>query len=338
MDPQDFLGEETLMMRKIKWGVMGTAGIAKACTIPGMKTAENCQLYAIAGRNPEKVEAYKEEFGFEKGYYSLESLLEDPEVEAVYIPLSNDLHYEWVLKAVRAKKHVLCEKPLAPTVAQIKEMFAAAKENGVLLMEAFAYLHSPLQLAIRDVVQSGKLGDILYMESQFTYSYHDLSNIRMRKETFGGATYDLGVYNTSQILFMLGRKPEKVQAIADYSPENIDLHTSALLTYGPYSRAHVNCGMELACGKDRRIDHLGIHGTEGNVICDAAFNSHGELSYIVTIGEESEIFTVHVPDNYGLEVAQLGRCITEGEERHVTEAFTIANAEIVEEILKAIHY
>ncbi|MDO4490304.1 MAG: Gfo/Idh/MocA family oxidoreductase [Lachnospiraceae bacterium] len=325
-------------MRKIKWGVLGTAGIARGCTIPGMKTAENCELYAIAGRNPEKVEAFRQEFGFEKGYNSLQALLEDPQVEAVYIPLSNDLHYEWVLKAVKAKKHVLCEKPLAPTAQQIRELFAAAKENGVLLMEAFAYLHSPLQLEIRDVVRSGKLGDILYMESQFTYSSHDLSNIRMRKETFGGSTYDLGVYNTSQILFMLDKKPEKIQAMADFSEENIDVHTSALLSFGPDCRAQAVCGMELAKGKDRRIDHLGIHGTEGSLVCDAQFNQKGLLSYTVTIGDRAETFTVDTPDNYGLEVAQLGRCITEGEERHVSEAFTIANAEVIDEILKVIGY
>lgn len=317
---------------------MGTAGIAKACTIPGMKQAENCELYAIGGRTPEKVDAYKEEFGFKKAYYSLDDLLADAEIEAVYIPLSNDLHYEWVMKAVQAKKHVLCEKPLAPTPAQMQEMFAAAKENGVLLMEAFAYLHSPLQIAMKEEIASGKLGEICYIESQFTTSYYNLSNIRMRKETFGGATYDLGVYNTSQILFMMGKKPEKIQAIADYSKEMIDVHTNAILTYGENCRASMTCGMELAKEQDRRIDRFGVYGTEGKLECTAAFNQQGELRYTITIGEQEETKTVSVPDNYGLEVAQLGRCITDGEERHVTEAFSIANAEMIQEILKAINY
>ena len=100
-------------MRKINWGVLGTAGIAKGQTIPGMVQAENCNLYAIAGRSMEKATAFQKEFGFEKAYDSYDALLADPNVEAVYIPLPNELHEEWTVKALQAKKHVLCEKPLA---------------------------------------------------------------------------------------------------------------------------------------------------------------------------------------------------------------------------------
>ena len=99
-------------MEKIKWGVLGTAGIAKGCTIPGMQLAENCNLYAIAGRSMEKAEAYKKEFGFEKAYDSYEALLADPQVEAVYIPLPNELHYEWSIKALKAKKATRVQKSL----------------------------------------------------------------------------------------------------------------------------------------------------------------------------------------------------------------------------------
>ena len=93
-------------MRKVTWGMLGTATIAKRNTIAGMKKAPNCRLYAVAGRNPEKVDEYVNEYGFEKGYYSYDELLDDPEIEAVYIPLPNSLHYEWVLKAVAKKKHI----------------------------------------------------------------------------------------------------------------------------------------------------------------------------------------------------------------------------------------
>ena len=142
-------------MRKIKWGVLGTAGIARGCTIPGMQQAENCEMYAIAGRSIEKAEAFRAEFGFQKAYGSYEALLNDPEVEAVYIPLPNELHCEWAVKALNAKKHVLCEKPLAPTLEEIERMIAAANENGVLLMEAFAYLHSPIVSAVKAELDSG---------------------------------------------------------------------------------------------------------------------------------------------------------------------------------------
>ena len=126
----------------VKWGILGTANIAKWCTIPGIKDGDNCELYAIAGRDAKKVENFKEEFGFAKGYVGYEKLLEDPEVQAVYIPLPNNIHKEWVIKALRAGKNVLCEKPLAMNAKEAEEMFAVAEEEGRILMEAYAYLHS----------------------------------------------------------------------------------------------------------------------------------------------------------------------------------------------------
>lgn len=325
-------------MRKINWGVIGTAGIAKGCTIPGMVLAENCNLYAIAGRSMEKAKAYQAEFGFEVAYDSYEALLADPKVEAVYIPLPNELHYEWTIKALNAKKHVLCEKPLAPTPAQIQEMFACAKENGVILMEAFAYLHSPLMAAIKKELQSGIIGDVLYMESQFITSDYDISNIRMRKETYGGATYDLGCYTTTQILWMLDEEPVKVQAVADFSDRGIDTYTSGLLTFADGKKATYICAMVLATDKDRRIDCLRIHGTKGDIRTDAQFNQCGELSYTLTVGEEKTVKTVSTPQNYSLEVTQLGRCITDGEKPHISQEFSMKNALLMEKILKIIGY
>ena len=325
-------------MRKINWGVIGTAGIAKGCTIPGMVIAENCNLYAIAGRSMEKAKAYQAEFGFEVAYDSYEALLADPKVEAVYIPLPNDLHYEWTIKALKAKKHVLCEKPLAPTPAQIQEMFACADENGVILMEAYAYLHNPLMAAIKAELQSGVIGDVLYMESQFITSDYDISNIRMRKETYGGATYDLGCYNTTQILWMLDEEPVRVQAIAEFSDRGIDTYTSGLLTFADGKKATYICAMVLATDKDRRIDCLRIHGTKGDIRTDAEFNQCGELTYTLTVGDESVVKTVSTPQNYSLEVAQLGRCITDGEKPHISREFSLKNARLMEKILKVIGY
>ena len=154
-------------MKKIKWGVIGTAGIARSCTIPGMIQAYNCELYAIAGRSIDKAEQFKEKFGFEKAYGSYKELLDDPEVEAVYIALPNTLHYEWAVKAMKSGKHVLCEKPLAPCEKQVKELFDTAKENHVYLMEAFAYQHSPYITAIKKEIEDGTIGEVCYIDTAF---------------------------------------------------------------------------------------------------------------------------------------------------------------------------
>lgn len=325
-------------MRKINWGVLGTAGIAKGCTIPGMQQAENCNLYAIAGRTLKKAETFREAFGFTKAYGSYEALLADPEVEAVYIPLPNELHVQWAMEAMKAKKHVLCEKPLAPSPALIEKLFACARENGVVLMEAFAYLHSPFMAAIKQELKAGAIGDVLYMESEFITSDYDLSNIRMRKETYGGALYDLGCYCTSQILWMLEEEPEHIQAIAEFSPEGIDTYTTALLRFPSGKKACLQCGMVLATEKNHRIDRLRIHGTDGCIYTDVRFNMDGELSYIVETESGKKVKTVSTPHNYRLEVEQLGRCIDGSETPHVSNSFTLQNARLMEKILNCIHY
>ena len=325
-------------MRKVKWGVLGTAGIAKGHTIPGMVQAENCELYAIAGRSRAKAEAFQKEFGFQKIYDDYNALLADPLIEAVYIPLPNQLHYEWVIRALKAKKHVLCEKPLAPTLAQIEEMIATAKENGVFLMEAFAYLHSPYMAAVKQQLKSGVIGDVLYVESTFITSDYDLSNIRMRRETYGGSVYDLGCYNTSQVLWLLEEEPKSVQAVADFSDQNIDIYTTGILTFGDHKRAVIQCGMILATNQDKRIDRLHIHGTKGFIVADEQFNQNGELVFTVNVNGEETVYTVTTPHNYKLEVEQLGRCITDGQTPHVSNAFTCANAKVLGAVLEKIGY
>lgn len=328
-------------MGSIKWGVMGTAGIAKGQTIPGMKEAKNCELYAIAGRNIEKATEFQKEFGFEKGYGSYEELLQDKEVEAIYIPLPNTLHYEWTIKALEAKKHVLCEKPLAPSEEIAKQMIETANKNGVLLMEAFAYLHSPFTKAIKQEIKDKTIGDVVYMESTFITSDYDISNIRMRRDTLGGCLYDLGCYNTTQILWMLEEEPERIQAIGDFSEEKIDVYTTAIMNFKSGRRAVLNCGMVLATeseGKFDRIDSFRIHGTKGSIRSEVQFNQCGKLSYVISVDGKEEVKVIDTPQNYCLEVEQFGRCIREGEKLHVSHEFTLKNAQLIDRILKSINY
>ena len=323
-------------MRKIKWGVLGTAGIARKCTIPGMQLAENCELYAIAGRNPEKVEDFVSAFGFEKGYTSYDALLDDPEVEAVYIPLPNNLHREWTIKALNKKKHVLCEKPIAPTAAEAEEMIAAANANGVVLMEAFAYLHSPFIQEIKNVIDAGTIGKITYFESAFLTPGYTLDNIRVRRETFGGSVYDLGCYCTSLSRWLLGEEPTDVKAVAEFTEQKIDIHTNAMMNYPSGVKASISCGMCL--GEGNRIDRWTICGTKGKIVSTEQFNGAGELKFEIYTADGCEVKTVSTPQNYSLEVAQLGRCITDGETPHVSHEFTISNAEILDKILMTIGY
>ena len=325
-------------MKQVNWGVIGTAGIAKGQTIPGMKQAENCCLYAIAGRDLAKAESFREEFGFKKAYGSYEELLDDPEIQAVYIPLPNMIHYEWTIKALARKKHVLCEKPMAPDVRAAREMFQAAKDNGVFLMEAFAYLHSPWVKAIKAEVDAGVIGKIRYMESEFLTSDYDPSNIRMRKETLGGAMYDLGCYTTSMIGTMMGRQPAGIRAISNYNTGGVDDFVSALFLYEDGAKALMNCGMVLRTSAGKRADRLVIEGTDGAIYSDGEFNGCGTMTYKVIKNGVVEVKEISVPNNYRLEAEQLGRCIENGERLYVSETFSMENIETIGRVLKEIGY
>lgn len=321
----------------VKWGVLGTANIAKGCTIPGMKKAKNCELYAIAGRDGKKAERFKEEFGFVRAYEGYEKLLEDEEVQAVYIPLPNHLHREWVIKALRAGKHVLCEKPLALNAEEAREMFSVAEECGVLLMEAYAYLHSPYIAALKEDVKSGVIGEVDYMETAFlTQGYVD--DIRLHRDMGGGALYDLGCYCTTMLLSLTDSEAEEVKAVAQFGETKVDLLTSALIRFQNGIRAAFDAGMVFTPGSNARKDRLYIHGTRGYIDSAVEYNQSGELCYtVVSDGKKTER-RIGAVDNYSLEVGQLGRCIELGESRHVSPEFSIRNAALLDRILSQIGY
>ncbi len=322
-------------MRKIRWGVLGTADIAHGQTIPGMQLADNCELYAIAGRSLEKAKQFQKEFGFLKAYEGYEALLQDPEVEAVYIPLPNSLHAEWSIRALQAGKHVLCEKPLAPTEAEAKKMFQAAAENHVFLMEAFAYLHNPLIDAVKAELDSGIVGELRYIDSAFVTGRRPDTDIRLRRETYGGALYDLGCYPVSMILWMTGAEPAEVKASAHFSERGIDLETSAILLFDQGITAAADCGMIPGIG---RLDRLHILGTKGEIHSPFYFNQAGEIRYSIFHDGVTENKTVYAANNYRLEVEQLGRCILGQETPRVSEAFSLCCARTMDKILGAIGY
>ncbi len=324
-------------MEKIKWGVLGTANIAKGCTIPGMKLAEECELYAIAGRSIEKAESFKREFGFEKAYGSYEELIADREVRAVYIPLPNDLHLKWVKAALQAGKHVLCEKPLALNADEAREMFKTAEKNGVYLMEAYAYLHSPYVESLKSEIASGTIGDVDYIETAFvTQGYKE--DFRLHKELGGGAMYDLGCYCTTMILSLIDSEPESVKAVAEFTDLGVDALTSGIIRFGNGARAAFDVGMVLGENTNSRYDRLYIHGSHGSIRSEVEYNRQGDVSYRIFSGGKVTEKKISIPQNYSLEIAQLSRCIAGEEKPHITPEFSIKNAELIDRVLKEIGY
>ena len=324
-------------MQKVKWGILGTANIARWATIPGMKLSEYCEMYAIAGRSLEKAESFKKEYGFEKAYGSYEELLNDENVQAVYVPLPNNIHIKWVKAALEKKKHVLCEKPLAMNAKEAREMYVTAEANGVNLMEAYAYLHSPYVASLKKDIESGIIGEVNYIDTAFiTQGYKE--DFRLHKEFGGGAMYDLGCYCTTMILSLINSDPEFVKATAEFTDLGVDFATAGLIRFKNGARASFNVGMILGDNSNSRFDRLYIHGTKGSIRSEVEYNQAGNLSYRIFTADGTVERKIDVPQNYSLELDQLSRCVLFGEKPIITSEFSIKNAELIDSVLKDIGY
>ncbi|MCQ2496331.1 MAG: Gfo/Idh/MocA family oxidoreductase [Lachnospiraceae bacterium] len=321
----------------VKWGVLGTANVASWGCIPGMLKANNCELYAIAGRSAEKVEQYKQKFGFEVGYVGYDKLLEDPAVQAVYIPLPNHIHKEWVIKALKAGKNVLCEKPMALNAQESEEMYAAAKENNVILMEAYAYLHGQFMESLKKDIESGVIGDIVYIDTAFvTQGYKE--DFRLHKEFGGGMIYDLGCYCTTMMLSLIDSEVEYAKACAEMTDLGVDSFVGGLIKFKNGARASFNAGMILGENTNSRFDRLFIHGTKGNIRSEYEYNQSGETSYRIIKDGETLVKVIPTDNNYQLEVEQLGRCIENGEKPHISPEFSIKNAKLLDALLDEVGF
>ncbi len=217
----------------VRWGVLGTAQIAKICVIPAILKSENGVLQAIASRTLVKAQALVEKHRQGVAYEGYAALLEDPEIDAVYIPLPNQLHKEWTIKALGAGKHVLVEKPFAMNAREAEAMAEAAQRYGRLLMEAFMYRFHPRSQRIKQLVDEGALGRISLIRSAFTFPVkRDGSNERLfLPEMGGGSLWDVGCYGVSVARWLLGEEPTTVSAQADYSESGVDINFVGTLRF-----------------------------------------------------------------------------------------------------------
>ncbi|MGD9172628.1 MAG: Gfo/Idh/MocA family oxidoreductase [Desulfobacterales bacterium] len=224
------------MAEAAKWGIMGNATIARKCVIPAICKSGNGKLVALATRSPAQAEQVVAENRIEHIYDSYEALLVDPRVELVYIPLPNHLHHPWTIKALKAGKHVLCEKPLACNAREAREMAAVAKDAGRLLMEAFMYRFHPRSRRIKQLIAEGAIGAPRLVRSAFCFrmadsEWSDPPNVRLNPEMGGGALLDVGCYSVSVARWFLGAEPSQVQAQAEYDPGGVDVHMVGSLSF-----------------------------------------------------------------------------------------------------------
>lgn len=232
----------------IRWGVLGTAQIAKACVIPAIVKSVNGKLQAIASRELHRAEALVGKFNQGFAYQGYEQLLDDPLVDAVYIPLPNHLHKEWTLKALSAGKHVLVEKPFAMDASEAESMAAASRDYQRVLMEAFMYRFHPRSTQIKGVVADGALGSIRFIHSAFTFHVdRDGSNERLfSAEMGGGSLWDVGCYGVSLSRWLVGDEPEIVSAQATYGETGVDTSFIGTLRFANGALAVIESSFQAA--------------------------------------------------------------------------------------------
>ncbi len=317
----------------VNWGVLGCAGIAEKAVIPGIINAKNAKLYALSSRGAgSKLDDFCNKFNPVKAYTSYEELLEDPEIDAVYIPLPNALHYEWTLKAAEKKKHILCEKPLGISAKEVKAMKEAADKNGVILMEAFAYRHSPLTKEVKSLVEEGTIGKLKFMEAHFNYYLDNMTDVRFDEALAGGATYDVGCYNLNIIRHMIGSEPTAVYAVGEVGEKTgVDESSCIMMEFDGGIKAVSYCSMISAF----RSEYTMV-GDKGIIHVPVVFNAEGDTKIIITKESGSEEININCPHNYMLEVEQLGRCILHGEKQLLTYEDSLNNAKVIDEALKQI--
>jgi xylose dehydrogenase (NAD/NADP) len=227
----------------LRWGILGCARITRRGLIPGVNDSSSSVLQAIASRDGTTAQAWAHEFQIPGAYASYEEVLADPLVQAVYVPLPNELHKPWVFAAADAGKHVLCEKPLACNSEEAQAMVAHCRDRGVILMEAFMWNHQPRTAGVLKLVHEGAIGSLRLIRSSFSFAI-DMTDWRLDPARGGGALMDVGTYGVSTARLYAGSEPTRVEASAHMSSGRVDISLSALLTFPGDIHALIDCSFE----------------------------------------------------------------------------------------------
>jgi predicted dehydrogenase len=297
-------------MKKVVWGVLSTARIGLQKVIPGMQKSAWCDIRAIASRTEAAARKAADALGIERAYGSYEALLADPEIEAIYNPLPNDMHVPLTLAAVRAGKHVLCEKPIAMSAEEAQQLKAVPP--GMLVMEAFMVRFHPQWLRVRELVRAGEIGDVRLMQMLFSYFNRDPKNIRNIAAAGGGALYDIGCYPITLARFVFDAEPQRVMVLVDRDPEfGTDRLASAVLDFGGGRQLSFSVSTQTAA-----YQRVHVCGTKGRIEVQIPVNAPQGAATTIWLDDGSKpgaaaavAQTLAESDQYGLQGEAFSRAV-----------------------------
>jgi len=323
------------MSGTVRWGILSTADIGVRKVIPGIRKAARCEVVAIASRDGEQARAVADQLGIPSAHASYEALLADPGVDAVYIPLPNHMHMDWTIAALRAGKHVLCEKPLAMTADDAQRMVDVARETGLHLMEAFMYRQHPSWVAAMDLVESGRIGTLTAVQSWFSYYNDDATNIRNIVEYGGGALFDIGCYTINLSRMVFGGEPLHIQAsVRRDRATGVDALVSAILDFDG-GIASFTCAIRSE--SDQRVH---IYGTKGRISIDIPFNIPPDRPTRIRltaggdppVAPDTTVLEFPTTDPYTAEVERFVSAVLDGGPTPVPPEDAVANLRVIDAI------
>ena len=271
-------------VKPVRWGILGAANIAVRQVIPATQQSPLCSVVAIASRDYEKARAAADSLGIPRAYGSYQELIDDPEVEAIYNPLPNHLHVPWTIRAAERGKHVLCEKPIALSAAEAEQLREVRQRTGVQIAEAFMVRTHPQWTAVRDLITSGRIGDLRLINGHFTYFRRDPADVRSNPEWGGGALLDIGCYPITMSRWLFGEEPIEVVGQLEFDPDmHVDRVGSALLRF-PSGQAAFTFGGQVALHQQMKM-----FGTRGHISIDVPFNPPPALPTRVVVDDGRDL-------------------------------------------------
>ena len=324
-------------MTRIRWGILGVAGIATRKVIPAMQRGAHSTVTAIASRDAIKAQHAAAALGIPKSYGSYEAMLEDPEIDAVYNPLPNHLHVPWTIRAAERGKHVLCEKPIALSADEARRLLDVRDRTGVRMQEAFMVRTHPQWLRCRDLVREGRIGELRAMVGVFSYFNDDPSNIRNRPDIGGGGLMDIGCYLINTSRFIFGREPKRVTGVVDLDPIfKVDRLTSMLLDYGG-SHLVGTCSTQMVY-----YQRMQILGTRGLIDIRIPFNAPNDRPCEVIVDTGADLFgtgqeRIEFPtcDQYTIQGDLFSKAILDGTDVPEPLEDAVRNMECIEAVFRS---
>ena len=320
-------------MKKVRWGVLSTAKIGWEKVIPAMQAGKFSEIMAIASRSKEQAQAVAERLNIPAAYGSYEELLNDPEIDAIYIPLPNHQHVEWAIKSLEAGKHVLCEKPIGLSYAEAQHLLEAAKKKPHLkIMEAFMYRFHPQWQHAKKLVNDGKAGELKTIQSFFSYYNVDPNNIRNKKELGGGAMMDIGCYCVSLSRFIFGKEPVRVLGNVEYDPLlQTDRLASGIMDFYT-GTSTFTCSTQLV-----PYQRVMIFGTEARIEIEIPFNAPPDRSTRIWLHSKngSEEIVFDPTDQYTIQGDLFSQAVLNDEPVHTPLEDAVNNMKVIEAIFES---